>query len=222
MAVPKIVVLVLELIGTVAFAFSGATVAMKKNMDVFGVLVLGAVTAVGGGVMRDIILGITPPAMFKNPIYVGTAAVTTLILFILVYYKSNVWNSEYMLFSVKLINLCDSIGLGVFTVLGINTAISAGYRENWFLLVFVGAVTGVGGGIMRDVLAGYMPTVLVKQIYASASIAGAVCYVILQNYIDNSVAMLIGAVVIVTIRLLAVKFQWNLPVATYSPDRDGF
>jgi uncharacterized membrane protein YeiH len=188
---------------------------MRRRMDIFGVLVLGTSTAVGGGVIRDIILGITPPAMFKNPIYVGTAAVTTLLLFALVYYKSNVWDSRYMLFSVKIINMCDSIGLGVFTVIGINTAITAGYRENEFLLIFVGAVTGVGGGILRDVLAGYMPTVLQKQIYASASIAGAIIYVILQRYINGSVAMIIGAAVIVLIRIIAVKYRWNLPVATY-------
>lgn len=219
MRIQEIVVLVLELLGTVAFTFSGATVAIRRRMDVFGVLVLGAATAVGGGVIRDLTLGVTPPIMFRNPIYVGTAAITATIIFLIAYFKYNVWDSEYMLFSVKVINACDSVGLGVFTVIGINTAITAGYRNNEFLMVFVGVVTGVGGGILRDVLAGVVPMVLQKRIYASASIAGAICYTILQRYIDDSVAMLAGVAVIVTIRFLATKYRWNLPIAPYPEER---
>lgn len=218
MGVTEIIVLVLELIGTIAFAFSGATLAMKRRMDIFGVVVLGASTAVGGGVIRDIILGITPPAMFLNPVYVGTATVVSLALFALVYYRSNVWDSRYMLFPVKVINAFDSVGLGVFTVTGINTAINAGYRDNEFLMVFVGTVTGIGGGILRDVMAGVMPTVLQKRIYAIASITGGLIYTILQRYINDTAAMLIGAAVIITIRFLATKYRWNLPVATYPPE----
>jgi len=218
MGFTEIIVLILELIGTIAFAFSGATLAMKRRMDIFGVVVLGASTAVGGGVIRDIILGITPPAMFLNPVYVGTAAVTSLALFALVYYRSNVWDSRYMLFPVKVINAFDSIGLGVFTVTGINTAINAGYRDNKFLMVFVGTLTGIGGGILRDLLAGVMPTVLQKKIYAIASITGGIVYTILQKYINGTAAMLTGAAVIIVIRMLATKYRWNLPVATFPPE----
>lgn len=220
MDLTEMIVLGLELIGTIAFAFSGVTVAIKRKMDIFGVLVLGTTAAVGGGVIRDVILGITPPTMFRNPIYVTTAAVTSLILFAIVYFKSNVWDSQYMLFSVQILNICDSIGLGVFTVVGVNTAIGAGYRFNEFLLIFVGTLTGVGGGILRDLLAGIMPTVLQKRIYASASIAGALCYTLLQRYIDDSAALLIAALTIFLIRYLAAKYRWNLPVATHPVDQD--
>lgn len=220
MDLTEMIVLGLELIGTIAFAFSGVTVAIRRKMDIFGVLVLGTTAAVGGGVIRDVILGITPPTMFRNPIYVTTAAVTSLILFAIVYFKSNVWDSQYMLFSVQILNICDSIGLGVFTVVGVNTAIGAGYRFNEFLLIFVGTLTGVGGGILRDLLAGIMPTVLQKRIYASASIAGALCYTLLQRYIDDSAALLIAALTIFLIRYLAAKYRWNLPVATHPVDHD--
>jgi uncharacterized membrane protein YeiH len=214
----KTFVIILELLGTVAFAFSGAIVAIRRRMDIFGVLVLGSTAATGGGIIRDIVLGITPPTMFINPVYFVTAAVTSLMIFVLVYYKSNVWDSRYMLFSVRIINAMDSVGLGVFTVVGINTAVASGFGEREFLMIFVGTVTGVGGGILRDLLAGYMPTVLHKRIYASASIVGGLCYIFVRTFIVDFAAMLIGAAVIILIRYLASKYRWHLPRATTVPD----
>ena len=131
MNVAKTFVIILELLGTVAFAFSGAIVAIRRRMDIFGVLVLGSTAATGGGIIRDIVLGITPPTMFINTVYFVTAAVTSLMIFVLVYYKSNVWDSRYMLFSVRIINAMDSVGLGVFTVVGtIQCRIRIFVREN--------------------------------------------------------------------------------------------
>ena len=105
----------------------------------------------------------------------------------------------------------DAIGLGVFTVMGIRTAIEASFENNIFLLIFVGAVTGIGGGMLRDVMAGMTPFVFVKHVYAIASILGAVCYIILRLYIRDTISLFLGAAVVIIIRLLAAHFRWNLP-----------
>ena len=105
----------------------------------------------------------------------------------------------------------DAIGLGVFTVMGIRTAIEASFENNIFLLIFVGAVTGIGGGMLRDVMAGMTPFVFVKHVYAIASILGAVCYIILRLYIRDTISLFLGAAVVLIIRLLAAHVRWNLP-----------
>jgi uncharacterized membrane protein YeiH len=110
-------------------------------------------------------------------------------------------------------NLMDAVGLGAFTVVGIDTAISAGLGEYQFLMVFLGVITGVGGGILRDIMAGQTPAVLKKHIYACASLAGAFCYVGLIPVMDNDAAMTVSAILVVVIRVLARKYRWNLPRA---------
>ena len=110
----------------------------------------------------------------------------------------------------KWMNVMDAIGLGAFTVIGINTALGVGY-DSIFLLIFVGVITGIGGGMIRDVMAGNMPFVFVKHVYACASIAGAILCLILRSFIGNSASMIIAAVLVVVIRLLAAHYRWNLP-----------
>lgn len=120
----------------------------------------------------------------------------------------------------KAINAFDAIGLGMFTVIGVNTAIQGGHGDNGFLLVFVGVVTGVGGGILRDVLAGVTPVVLYKRVYASASILGALAYVLLWRRMQGFVAMITAAAVIILIRFLAARYRWNLPVADWGGQKE--
>ena len=163
--------LTLELVGTLAFAASGAITGLKKNMDVFGVCILGLTTAVGGGVIRDLLLGITPPGTFQDPIYAVVALLTSLVLFL-----PRMWDQR--LYDLVLL-MMDSAGLGIFTVAGIRIAYEHAARPTLFLLVFVGVVTGVGGGVLRDVLAGDTPYIFVKHVYASASLAGALAGVML-------------------------------------------
>ena len=169
------IVLVIELVGTVAFALSGAVMAVQRRMDIFGVLVLGVCTAVGGGVIRDILLGITPPNTFRNPVYALVAALASSLIFFVGKSEPEIIISNRIQ-NLSLFNFFDAMGLGIFTVIGINTAIGAGYGDNAFLQMFVGVTTGVGGGILRDMLAGVTPLVLRKQIYASASFVGAALY----------------------------------------------
>ena len=162
--------LILELAGTLAFAVSGAITGLKKNMDLFGVCILGLTTAVGGGVIRDVILGNTPPATFQDPIYAMVALGTSLVLFLPGIRRLLMWDQR--LYDLTLL-VMDSAGLGIFTVMGIRIAYSSTSDPTLFLLVFVGVVTGVGGGVLRDVMAGDTPYIFVKHVYASASLAGA-------------------------------------------------
>ena len=205
-----IFVSILEIIGTIAFAASGALTAVKKQMDLLGVIVLGIVTAVGGGIIRDLILGITPPLTFRDPTYVIVAFASSVILFV-PWVRRGLTKRE-RLFDVSLFFM-DSIGLGVFTVMGIWNALDFTPERSTFLLVFVGVLTGVGGGVIRDVLAGDMPYILVKHIYACASFIGALCCVLLRHVVPLYAAMLIGMALVLIIRLLAAHYRWNLPKA---------
>ena len=202
---------ILEIIGTIAFASSGAMVGIRKNMDIFGVMVLGITTAVGGGCIRDLILGIHPPKMFHDFSYVGAAIATSLLLFLIIYKKKELLESHFMERYEKAMNAFDAIGLGIFTITGIRTAITTLPKYSIFLLIFVGVVTGIGGGMMRDVLAGSTPFVFVKHIYAVASIVGAVLYILLYNRVNDIFAMIVSAAVVILIRLLAAHYRWNLP-----------
>ena len=202
-----LLLLIFELIGTVAFAISGAMTGLRKKMDIFGVIILGLVTAVGGGVLRDVILGFTPPNMFRNPVYAIVAAVASVLLF-----SSKIRNAIFK--KQKVYDFCllvmDSIGLGIFTVVGIMVAQNR-IVNNPFFLVFLGVITGIGGGVMRDVMAGNTPYIFVKHFYATASIIGAIVTVVLWGYIGATFSMVIGAVLIVVLRLLAAHFHWSLP-----------
>lgn len=210
-----ILIFVFEIIGTVAFAVSGAMTGLKNKMDIFGVMILGVVTAVGGGVIRDLILGITPPGMFGKPVYAVVAMVTAVITFLPAVRRLLTKNQRVHDFVLLIL---DSLGLGVFTVVGIQTAyrVSSGYGA--FLIVFVGVITGVGGGVLRDVFAGERPYIFVKHIYASASIAGAIACVLLWS-VNSTAAVVVGAVLVFVIRLLAAHFRWSLPKAEIEQEK---
>ena len=204
------VILIFELLGVVSFAASGAAVAIRKRMDTFGVIVLGVCASVGGGILRDILLGNTPPSMFQNPIYAAVASVVSLIIFFPGVRRRLLKN--HTAFEVAMLVL-DTLGLGIFTVMGIKVARDSGYSSP-FLLVFVGTITGVGGGMLRDVLANTTPQIFVKHFYACASIIGSIICVALWDVLGMLWAMLIGAVVVIVTRILAAIFHWGLPNAT--------
>ena len=160
---------VLEIIGTVSFAISGAVVGLQKNMDVFGVSILGLTTATVGGVIRDLILGNFPPVAFRIPAYAITAICVSLVCFLPAVRKVVLSNKN---FYNKVLLITDSAGLGLFAVIGVKIAMEAAVSRNLFMTVFVATMTAVGGGIMRDLLAGDVPFILMKHIYAVAAIAG--------------------------------------------------
>ena len=202
----------LEIIGTIAFASSGAMVGIKKQMDLLGVCVLGMTTAVGGGMIRDLILGVTPPVMFQNPTYALLAIAFSILIFCSIYFFQNkLANSRFQEVYDRLMMVFDSLGLGLFTVVGVTTAVNIGYETTAFLQIFVGVLTGVGGGVVRDIMAGNTPYIFVKHVYASASIIGAAVCVLVELKFGELAAMIAGASAVFIIRLLAVRFRWNLP-----------
>lgn len=207
----SIITFFMEMAGTVAFAASGAMVGVERNMDIFGVSVLGVVTAVGGGMIRDIVLGIIPPNVFTNPVYALVATITSCVVFLVFYLKRQLLEGHMRLTYDRVMLVMDSIGLGIFTVVGVNTGIRSGYMDNVFLLVFLGTITGVGGGLMRDMMAGVPPYIFVKHIYACASIVGAVVCVYMNRFVGNVEAMMVACFVIILIRYLAAHYRWNLP-----------
>lgn len=203
----EILLLAFEIAGTVAFAVSGALLGLEKRMDILGISILGLTTAVGGGVIRDIILGITPPMTFRNPLYAAIAIGVSVLVFVIVR-KRSLFKGRF--YEITML-IMDSAGLGVFTVIGINTAFVRDDSYGIFLLVFVGVMTGVGGGILRDVMAGDRPYIFVKHFYASASIIGALVCVAVWDVLGSIASMFIGTAVVIVLRLCAARFRWSLP-----------
>lgn len=201
---------IVNLIGTVAFAAAGALTGLRKNMDIFGVCVLGLTTAVGGGVVRDLILGITPPNAFQDPFAAMVALVTSAVFFLRRFRHFIMHRPE--VYDLMMLWL-DSIGLGAFTVIGIQIAYATLEAPTLFLLVFVGVVTGAGGGLMRDIMAGVTPYIFVKHVYACASLAGALVCAGLWEITGSAAAMAAGFVTVVLLRCLSAHFRWNLPKA---------
>lgn len=205
------IIFVVEMIGTVAFALSGVMSGIKKQLDILGVVVLGTVTAVGGGVLRDICLGVLPPMLFQKPVYAIVAIGTSVLSFIVAYCMGDKFPSRIEKLN-PVINVLDAIGLGIFVIVGVNAAINSGFFNNPFLAVFVGTITGVGGGLIRDKLVGEIPMVLQKRVYALAATVGALLYYTLMYFnVQEIVAVTAGAGVVVLIRMLATIFKWNLP-----------
>lgn len=196
-----------ELVGVVAFAASGALLGIHKGMDVFGVCILGLTTACGGGMVRDVLLGNTPPAAFQDPVPSAVAIITSLVLLLS--------GARHLLMGNQrrydlLMLLMDSVGLGIFTVMGVRTAWHCVEEPSLYLLMFVGAVTGVGGGLLRDVMAQDMPYIFIKHIYACASLAGAVLCGLMRP-VGEMPAMVAGAALVFAIRCLSAHYRWNLP-----------
>ena len=206
--------LILELAGTMAFSAAGAMTGLRKNMDVFGVCILGLTTAVGGGVIRDVILGSTPPATFQDPIYAIVAIVTALVLFSPQIRR--LLMHDHVLFD-KVLFWMDAAGLGIFTVMGIRAAYTHMSRPGLFLLVFVGVVTGAGGGVLRDIMAGNTPYIFIKHVYASASLAGALLCGLLWHCAGETISILTGMAAVVLIWALSAHYRWNLPRAHEIP-----
>ncbi len=209
----ELFIFLLEIVGTIAFASSGAMLGIRKNMDIFGVNVLGITTAVGGGCVRDLLLGIHPPKMFQNFAYVGTAILTSCLLFVVFFIKKELLKSTFLEHYERVMSALDAVGLGIFTVMGIRTAmdLEGSHFDHWFLLVFVGVATGIGGGMMRDVMAGETPFVFIKHVYACAALIGAFLYIFLCRAVPDIGAMLVSSITVVAVRLLAAHYRWNLP-----------
>lgn len=192
----------LEYIGTVAFSISGAMVAIDNKMDIFGVVMLGLTTAVGGGMLRDVILGNNPPMIFNSPFTILLAIFVAVICFLPSVRK-------YIKKADITIQIMDAIGLAIFTIVGVETSID---YNNLLLSIFVGTLTGVGGGALRDIFAHNDLYIFTKHFYACAAIIGSiVCFYLFK--INDNLSILVSFAVIFVLRLCAMKYKWNLPKA---------
>lgn len=206
----QFIIFALEIVGTIAFAISGAMVGVEKRMDLLGVVILGVAVAVGGGMIRDIVLGLVPAAL-TNPVYTTIAIVVALLVFLFFYGNRHEFGNRWSLFYEKLMLVMDAVGLGIFTVVGISAGIREGYADSTFLLTFLGVITGVGGGLLRDMMASIPPYIFTRHIYASASILGALLYIVLYRAVGELPALIVSPLFVVGVRIISAKYKLNLP-----------
>jgi uncharacterized membrane protein YeiH len=199
-----VLIQILDLFGTMAFAVTGAFKAIEHKSDIVGIIILSTITGVAGGVIRDIIFGKFPPTVVINPLYLVVTVVTAIVIFILYPYIKIHWN---------LFLKFDAVGLGVFTVIGASIAYNI-FGLNFLTMAFAGVLTAVGGGILRDVFVNEVPLVFVKELYASTSFIGVIIlFVTLVMGINLYSATIPSILAVTSIRLLAMKYNWNLPRA---------
>jgi len=198
----SIIIFVLDLFGTMAFAVTGALRAIEHKYDIVGVIILGTTTGLLGGVMRDTILGIFPPYNFSDTIHVALTTITSTIIFFL-YHRIKKYENMF--------NIFDAIGLGVFTFTGASIAYSL-FSTNIVLIIISSLLTAFGGGIVRDVLVREPPIVFTKEVYALASFIGVILFIILVNVKVQFEFIAIAVIFVTTcIRLISIKLQLNLP-----------
>lgn len=198
---------IIDILGTIAFAISGVLVALNKKMDPFGVLIIAFVTAVGGGTLRDVMIGIEPVSWIKNMTYVYVIIGATVFAVVL-RNKINYLRTSLFLF--------DTIGIGLYTVVGIETGLKAGLHP--IICIALGTMTACFGGVIRDILCNEIPVIFRKEIYATACIIGGLTYFLLRKFMaDTNLIFVIAIIVVIVIRLIAVKFKISLP-SLYKPE----
>jgi uncharacterized membrane protein YeiH len=195
--------LVADLIGVAVFAASGASAAVAKRLDLFGVAFVGFIAALGGGILRDLVIGAVPPLAFADWRYAVTAVLASLAVF---------WLHPQLNRLRRTVLVLDAAGLGLFTVTGTLKALNAGVSPVGACLL--GMLTAIGGGLARDLLTGEIPAVLQRDIYAVVALGGAVAVAILDRYgVDGPLALGAAAAAMIFVRLLALYRRWSAPVA---------
>jgi uncharacterized membrane protein YeiH len=195
------VVYVIDILGTFAFAISGALVALDKKFDIFGVIIIAFVTAVGGGMLRDVLINAHPINWIGDLNYLYTIFSAVLFTFL---FKSKIAYLSKTMF------LFDTIGISVFTLLGLQKGLS--YELHPLVALIMGMISAVFGGVLRDVLTAKIPLIFEKEIYASACLVGGVTYLVLNYFkVDENINFMISAFVVITIRAVAVQFSLELP-----------
>jgi uncharacterized membrane protein YeiH len=192
---------VLDILGTIAFAISGALVAMNKRMDPFGVFIIAFVTAVGGGTLRDVLIGKQPVIWMNDITYIfliGSAVIVTIIF------------RKKLKYLHKSLFLFDTIGLGIFTITGTEIGINANFHP--IISIALGTMTACFGGVIRDILCNDVPILFRKEIYATACIFGSIAFIILYNFnIDLNIVYVLTSLIVIVIRLVAVKYHLSFP-----------
>ncbi len=204
-----IIINLMEIIGTIAFSISGALVAISCSLDLFGVVTVGCITAVGGGLIRDVILNNEPPYIFLNQHILLIAFITSVLVFAFAFVNSKKFYG--MRSKIEHINMFfDALGLAAFSITGVQVA--SNLFDNSVIAITMGVITGVGGGLLRDILVNVKPYILTKHIYAVASILGCIIYYVLSVKFNHIyLGTIISLVVTILIRILAAAFRWKLP-----------
>lgn len=208
-------------VGTIAFALSGALVGIKRNMDIFGVNILGIVTAVGGGIVRDILIGNIPPLSFRDPFNILLAIITSNICFFFLYYNKKHFSQNTVHIYELFLFWCDTLGLAAFTVGGTSIGLNLPENYGFFFPVFLATMTGVGGGVLRDMFSATLPAIFVKRIYATASLIGSIIICLLVKYLGEDLASIIGFGVVILIRLAAMYYRLDLPKISLDHSKDA-
>lgn len=191
----------IDILGTIAFAISGVLIAMNKKMDLFGILIIAFVTAVGGGTLRDILIGLTPVSWMKDMTFTYVILGSTAFAVIL-RNKINYLRTSLFLF--------DTIGIGLYTIIGIEKGLAAGLHP--IICIALGTISACFGGVIRDILCNEIPVVFRKEIYATACILGGVTYFLIRKLpIESDFVFMFAGAIVILIRLLAVKFKIALP-----------
>ncbi|UWX53986.1 trimeric intracellular cation channel family protein [Maribacter litopenaei] len=191
----------IDILGTIAFAISGVLVAMDKRLDVFGVFIIAFVTAVGGGTLRDVLIGNTPVGWMTQPNYT-VIIIITVILSILFAGRLKHFRKSLFLF--------DTIGIGLYTMIGIQKGLDAGLMP--IMCIALGIMTACFGGVIRDILCNEIPVIFRREIYATVCIlGGGVYFLMLQFPVNRDIPYITGIICIIVLRLLAVKFKIALP-----------
>lgn len=192
--------LILDILGTLSFVISGALLAINKKLDPFGVFVIAFVTSVGGGTLRDVLIGRTPVGWMQNLTYVYVIIAG---YFLTIFFRKHLDKFRKSLF------LFDTIGLGIFTLTGIEIGLL--FDLNSIICIMLGTMSACFGGVIRDILCNEIPVIFKKEIYATVCIVGGILFFTLKTTIlHDDIIQLITVMVIITIRLLAVKFKWTL------------
>jgi uncharacterized membrane protein YeiH len=195
------IILLLDYIGTCVFAISGALAGMRHRFDTFGVLILAMVTAVGGGTLRDVLIGRTPVGWMQNINYVYCimAGVLIAILF-----------RKYLIYVRRTMFLFDAIGLGLFTIIGVEIGMAKGLHP--VICILLGTTSASFGGVIRDILSNEVPLIFHKEIYASISLLGGATFLLLEKtHVPEDLAYVLTSVMVVVLRVLAVRKNWMLP-----------
>ncbi|ALJ04999.1 hypothetical protein APS56_07620 [Pseudalgibacter alginicilyticus] len=192
---------IVEILGTVAFSISGVLVAMKMRMDFFGILIIAFVTSVGGGTLRDMLIGNTPVTWMTDMMYTYVILVSS-IMAIIFRSKLNYLRTSLFLF--------DTIGIGLYTIIGVEKGLNANLHP--IICIALGTITACFGGVIRDILCNEIPVIFRKEIYATACILGGIVYFVLSEFpIGNNWVFMISGLVVILTRLLAVIFKIALP-----------
>lgn len=207
----EIILFILEIVGTISFAASGAFVAIKARFDVFGVVFIGCITASGGGIMRDMLIGNFPPIIFSKVYLLLIAIASALTAFTIAYYRHKKFDGVRSKIE-HINNVFDAIGLAAFTVMSTELAFTYQLSDNVFLSLVLGVLPAVGGGVLRDILTETPPYIFTKHIYALAALGGTTLYYVIRLFMDSTILpSIVGIVFVFGIRMLATKYHWKLP-----------